>query len=317
MANSKHRMLSGSRLERVLRAGEFAVTAEIAPPDSADPAEVLRRAEVFDGCVDSINATDGAGANCHMSSLGMCALLARQEYDMVMQISCRDRNRIAIQGDVLGGAVMGVTNILCLTGDGVQCGDHPDAKPVFDMDCMSALETIRGMRDQGRFLSGRKISHPPKVFLGAAANPFAPPRDFRPLRLAKKVAAGAQFAQTQYCFDIVILREYMKRVRDLGLDEKVFILVGVGPLTSARAAEWMRAHVAGVHIPDHVIRRLRGAKDQAREGANLCAETIQQAREIPGVKGVHIMAHRQEHRVYEIVENSSLISIRKQGGLPL
>lgn len=317
MVNSKHRMLSGSRLERVLRAGEFAVTAEIAPPDSADPEEVLRRAEVFDGCVDSINATDGSGANCHMSSLGMCALLARQEYDMVMQISCRDRNRIAIQGDVLGGAVMGVANILCLTGDGVQCGDHPDAKPVFDMDCMSALQTIRGMRDQGRFLSGRKISHPPNIFLGAAANPFAPPRDFRPLRLAKKVAAGAQFAQTQYCFDIVILREYMKRVRDLGLDEKVFILVGVGPLTSVRSAEWMRAHVAGVHIPDHVIRRLRGAKDQAREGINLCAETIQQAREIPGVKGVHIMAHCQEHRVYEIVENSSLISIRKQGGLPL
>lgn len=165
------------------------------------------------------------------------------------------------------------------------------------------------MCDQGRFLSDRKISHPPKVFLGAAANPFAPPRDFRPLRLAKKVAAGAQFAQTQYCFDIVILREYMKRARDLGLDEKVFILVGVGPLPSARAAEWMRAH--------HVIRRLRGAEDQAREGINLCAETIQQAREIPGVKGAHIMAHRQEHRVSEIVENSNLISIRKQGGLPL
>ena len=317
MVNTKGKMASGSRLERVLRAGEFAVTAEIAPPDSANPEEVFRRARVFDGCVDSINATDGSGANCHMSSLGMCALLTQKKYDMVMQISCRDRNRIAIQGDVLGGAVMGVANILCLTGDGVQCGDHPDAKPVFDMDCMSALETIRGMRDQGRFLSGRKISDPPKVFLGAAANPFAPPQDFRPLRLAKKVAAGAQFAQTQYCFDIAILREYMKHVRDLGLDEKIFILIGVGPLASTHAAEWIRAHVAGVHIPDHVIKRLRGAKDQAREGANLCIEIIQQAREIPGVKGVHIMAHRQEHRVSEIVENSSLISIRKQGALPL
>ena len=193
---------SFGRLERVLRAGGFAVTAEIAPPDSANPAEVYERAALFDGYVDAINATDGSGAHCHMSSVGMCSLLTRRGYAMVMQVSARDRNRIAIQGDVLGAAAMGVASILCLTGDGVDVGDHPQAKPVFDVDSLSMLSMLRGMRDDARFLSGRKLTEPPRVFLGAAANPFAPPLDYRPYRLAKKVAAGAQFVQTQYCFDI-------------------------------------------------------------------------------------------------------------------
>ncbi|MBL4907948.1 MAG: methylenetetrahydrofolate reductase [Sneathiella sp.] len=184
---------SRGRLERVLRAGEFAVTAELNPPDSADPNEVFERGAVFDGWVDGINATDGSGANCHMSSVSICALLTRVGYSPIMQISCRDHNRIAIQGNVLGAAAMGVNNILCLTGDGVQAGDQPGAKPVFDLDCMSLLQTIRQMRDEGMFLSGRKITAPPQVFLGAAINPFAPPHDFRPKRLAKKIEAGAQF----------------------------------------------------------------------------------------------------------------------------
>jgi methylenetetrahydrofolate reductase (NADPH) len=303
--------VSPGRFERVLRAGVFAVTAEIAPPDSADPHEVYQRARVFDGCVDAINATDGSGANCHMSSVGMCSLLTRCGYSMVMQISARDRNRIAIQGDVLGASAMGVSNVLCLTGDGVQSGDHPQAKPVFDLDCMSSLEMLRGMRDDGQFLSGRKLSHPPQIFLGAAANPFAPPFDFRPLRLAKKVAAGAQFVQTQYCFDIEMLKSYMTRVRDLGLHEKVFILPGVGPLASARSADWIRNNVAGVHIPDAVVRRLSGATDQAQEGVNICVDMIQQIREIEGVHGVHIMAYRQEHRVPEIVSRTGVLGERK------
>jgi methylenetetrahydrofolate reductase (NADPH) len=302
--------VSPGRLERVLRTGAFAVTAEIAPPDSADPHEVYQRASVFDGYVDAINATDGSGANCHMSSVGMCALLTRRGYSMVMQISARDRNRIAIQGDVLGASAMGVSNILCLTGDGVQSGDHPQAKPVFDMDCMTTLEMLRGMRDDGQFLSGRKLSHPPPVFLGAAANPFAPPFDFRPLRLAKKVAAGAQFIQTQYCFDIDMLREYMSRVRDLGLHEKVFILPGVGPLASAKSAQWIRSNVAGVHIPDAVIDRLAGADKQAQEGVNICVEMVQKIREIEGVHGVHLMAYRQEHRVAEIVTRTGVLNGR-------
>ena len=167
---------SRGRLERVLRRGEFAVTAELNPPDSADPQDVYERAAIFEGWVDGINAVDASGANCHMSSVGICALLTRMGYAPIMQIACRDKNRIAIQGDVLGGAAMGVANMLCLTGDGVQAGDQPGAKPVFDLDCMSLLETIRIMRDNGKFLSGRKLTTPPEVFLGAAINPFAPPR---------------------------------------------------------------------------------------------------------------------------------------------
>ena len=302
---------SPGRFERVLRAGYFAVTAEIAPPDSADPHDVYERAALFDGYVDAINATDGSGANCHMSSVGMCALLTRRGYSMIMQISCRDRNRIAIQGDVLGASAMGVSNILCLTGDGVQSGDHPQAKPVFDMDCMTSLQMISGMRDKGEFLSGRKISSRPQVFLGAAANPFAPPLDYRPLRLAKKVAAGAQFIQTQYCFDIDRLKAYMSEIRDMGLDKKVFILAGVGPLASAKSAEWIRNNVAGVHIPDNIIKRLAGANDQRQEGVNICIDMVNQVKEIDGVSGVHIMAYRQEERIAEIVEKTKVLGDRK------
>ncbi|MDH3932780.1 MAG: methylenetetrahydrofolate reductase [Chromatiales bacterium] len=302
---------SPGRLERVLRAGAFAVTAEISPPDSADAGDVYERAALFDGSVDAINATDGSGAHCHMSSVGMCSLLTRHGYAMVMQVSARDRNRIAIQGDVLGAAAMGVSNILCLSGDSVEVGDHPQAKPVFDVDSLSMLKMIRGMRDDAQFLSGRKLTRPPNVFLGAAANPFAPPLDYRPHRLAKKVAAGAQFVQTQYCFDMEIFRRFMQRVRDAGTHEKVFILAGVGPLASARSAEWIRSNVPGVHIPDAVIKRLQGAEDQKKEGVKICVDMISELQEIEGVHGVHIMAFRQEHRVAEIVERSGALGNRK------
>ena len=301
---------SPGRLERILRAGQFAITTELAPPDSADPEEVYQRAKIFDGYVDAINATDGSGANCHMSSVAVCALLTRIGYAPVMQISCRDKNRIAIQGDILGGAAMGVCNILCLSGDGVQAGDHPQALPVFDLDCMSLLTTARTLRDEQRFLSGRKLTYPPRVLLGAAANPFAPPLEWLAERLAKKVDAGAQFIQTQYCYDVPLLQQYMQRVEDLGLIGKVFLLVGVGPLRSAKTAEWMRKNVPGLHIPDAIIKRLAGAQDQAREGRELCIEIIQQLREIRGVSGVHIMAYRQEESVPEIVERSGVLAGR-------
>jgi 5,10-methylenetetrahydrofolate reductase len=302
---------SRGRLERVLRAGEFAVTAELSPPDSADPQEVHRRASIFDGWVDAINATDGSGANCHMSSVGVCALLTRVGYAPVMQISCRDRNRIAIQGDVLGAAAMGVANVLCLTGDGVQCGDHPEAKPVFDLDSIALIEAIKIMRDERRFLSGRPLGHPPELFIGAAENPFAPPLEFRPLRLAKKIAAGAEFVQTQYCYDLPLLQGFMTRVRDLGLDEQCFILVGVGPLASARAARWIREHVPGVHIPDAVVARLEQAPKQREEGKRICIELIERIREIPGVSGIHLMAYRQEEAVAEIIERSGVLRGRR------
>jgi 5,10-methylenetetrahydrofolate reductase len=246
-----------------------------------------------------------------MSSVGICALLTRMGYAVVMQVACRDKNRIAIQGDVLGAAAMGVANILCLTGDGVQAGDQPGAMPVFDLDSISLLETVRVMRDERRFLSGRKITSPPHVFIGAAANPFAPPYEFRPLRLAKKIEAGAQFVQTQYCFDLEMFEEFMRRVRDLGLHEKCFILAGVGPLASARAAKWIRANVPGIHIPDRVIARLEGANDQKLEGKKICIEMIQACREIAGVSGVHVMAYRQEELVAEIVHESGVLRGRK------
>ena len=182
---------------------------------------------------------------------------------------------------------------------------------MFDMDCMTSLEMLTGMRDKGQFLSGRAITSPPQIFLGAAANPFAPPFDYRPLRLAKKVAAGAQFIQTQYCFDIQMLKDYMSKVRDLGLLEKVFILPGVGPLASAKSAEWIRSNVAGVHIPDAIIKRLAGAQDQRQEGVNICIDMINQMREIEGASGVHIMAYKQEHRVAEIVEKTNVLGDRK------
>ena len=301
---------SPGRFERVLRAGGFAVTTELAPPDSADPEDVYKRARVFDGYVDAINATDGSGANCHMSSMAVCALLTRVGYAPIMQISCRDKNRIAIQGDVLGGAAMGVCNVLCLTGDGVQAGDHPQAKPVFDLDCMSLLGIARTLRDESHFQSGRKLTFAPRVFLGAAENPSGLPHEWRAQRLAKKVAAGAQFIQTQYCYDLPLLRAFMDQVQALGLIGKVFVLAGVGPLRSAKTAEWMRNNVPGTHIPDSVIERLKGAKYQAREGRNLCVDLIQEMRGIRGISGVHVMAYRQEESVAEIVDRSGVLQGR-------
>jgi len=302
--------VSPGRFERVLRAGRFAVTVELAPPDSADPEDVYSRARVFDGHADAINATDGSGANCHMSSVSVCALLTRIGYAPIMQISCRDRNRIAIQGDILGGAAMGVCNILCITGDGVQAGDHPQARPVFDLDSVTLLGIARTLRDDRHFESGRRITMSPRVFLGAAENPFVQPFAWRPLRLAKKIAAGAQFIQTQYCFDLQRLRQFMAVVEDLGFLDRAFLLVGVGPLRSAKAAEWMRTHVPGLHIPDEVIQRLAGARDQAREGRNLCVELIQEIRSIRGVHGVHVMAFRQEESVAEVIERSQVLAGR-------
>jgi 5,10-methylenetetrahydrofolate reductase len=302
---------SRGRLERILRRGEFAVTTELNPPDSADPEDVYNRAKIFDGWVDGINAVDASGANCHMSSVGICALLTRMGYAPIMQIACRDKNRIAIQGDVLGAAAMGVANILCLTGDGVQAGDQPGAKPVFDLDSISLLETVRIMRDNGKFLSGRKLTTPPELFLGAAVNPFAPPYDFRPIHLGKKIAAGAQFIQTQYCFDVPMLKTFMAKARDLGFLEQVYLLVGVGPLASAKTAKWIRSNVPGIHIPDSVIKRLEGAADQKKEGKQLCIDIINEVKEIPGVSGIHVMAYRQEEYVAEIVSESGVLKGRQ------
>ncbi|MCK6626636.1 MAG: methylenetetrahydrofolate reductase [Anaerolineae bacterium] len=311
-------MRAGSRLERVLRSGRFAVTAELNAPDSADPNDVYKNALVLAEVCDAINATDGSGANCHMSSMGCCALLTRAGYEAVLQISCRDRNRIAIQGDILGAAAMGVKNILCLTGDDVSNGDQPQAKRVFDFDSIQLLRVAKLMRDQGVFLSGRKLTTPPKLFLGAAENPFVPPLDWRPLRLGKKVEAGADFIQTQYCFDVPRLQQFMQRVRDLGLHERVYLLIGVGPIRNEKVAEFMRTKVPGVWIPDAVVDRLVKTPKERKveEGIQLCIEIIQQIRQIEGVHGVHLMAYRQEEMVAEIIKRAGLLPRHPRRDLP-
>ncbi|MEE8344354.1 MAG: methylenetetrahydrofolate reductase [Woeseiaceae bacterium] len=300
---------SGGHLERILRQGHFVVTAELTPPDSANPKEVYDEAALCASVVDAFNATDGSGAHCHMSSISICSLLTRAGYPMVMQVSCRDRNRIAIQGDVLGGAAMGVSNVLCLSGDDVTVGDQPEAKRVFDFDSIQLLRTIRIMRDKSKFLSGRKLTEPPRLFLGAASNPFVPPYDWRPLRLAKKIEAGADFIQSQYCFDVPMLKRFMQQVRDLGLHDLVYYIVGVGPLRSDKAAEYMRTKVPGVHIPDEIVERLKKTpkNKQREEGKRICVEIIEQVRAIDGVAGVHIMAYKQQDLVPEIVEEAGLL----------
>lgn len=299
-----------TRLEGVLRSGRFAVTAELNPPDSASPDSVYENALALASLCDAINATDAAGANVHLSSLAISALLVKAGYEPVMQMSCRDRNRIAIQGDLLGASALGIKNILCLTGDGVQAGDHPDAKPVFDLDSVNLLKTAKRMKEKGTFLSGRKLEEKPQFFLGAAANPFVPPFDFRPLRLKKKIDAGAQFIQTQYCFNVARLKTYMHEVNEMGLTDKVFVLIGVGPLKSAKSAEWIRSHVPGVVIPDGVIKRLKGSQNQANEGKKICLEIIQEVLEIKGVSGVHVMAYRQEELVAELITESGILDHR-------
>jgi len=296
------------RLEQVLRGGGFAITAEVSPPDSADPELVRRKGALLKEHVDAVNATDHTGATVHMSSWAVSALLAQMGVEPVMQMTCRDRNRLAMQGDLLGAAALGVRNVLCLTGDHVSVGDHPEAKAVYDLDSLHLLRLARTMRDEGAYLSGRKLATPPRLFLGAAENPFAAPFEFRPQRLAMKVEAGADFVQTQVVYDVERFAAFMQAVRDLGLHERVFILPSVGPLRSARMARFMRDRVPGVVVPDEVMARIERTPEarQAAEGINLCVEIIQRLREIPGVAGVHIIAVRWEQAVAEIVERAGL-----------
>jgi len=305
---SKRPIRSEGRLERVLRSGQFAVTAELNPPDSADPRDICESALVLADVADAINTIDSSGANVHMSSLGTSALLIRAGYDVVMQISCRDRNRIALQADLLAASALGVKNILCITGDDVSAGDQPEAKRVFDFDSMHLLRTAQIMSDQGVFLSGRTISVPPRLFLGAVENPFAPPLHWRADRLAKKVQAGANFIQTQYVFDVEVFREFMSRVRDLGITERVYILAGVGPLKSPKAAQFMRTRVPGVVIPDSLIERMKKTPPARwlEEGMAICIEIIEQVRELEGIAGIHVMAYRQEETVAEIIHRVGL-----------
>jgi methylenetetrahydrofolate reductase (NADPH) len=297
-----------SRLHDVLRRGGFAVTAEIGPPRSATLAPLRRRARLLRGWVDAANVTDNQSAVARLASWAGCLALMQEGVEPVMQLQCRDRNRIALQTDLLGAGAVAIPNVLLLTGDHQSAGDHPDARGVFDLDSVQLVWTARAMRDAGRLLSGRELKTPPRWLIGAVENPFAPPRAYRAERLGKKVAAGAQFVQTQLVYDLPAFAAWMAAVRDLGLDRRCHVLAGVGPIRSLRALEHMRRDVPGLHVPDEVVRRLRGVpEDQvAAEGIALCVEIIQQAREIAGVAGVHVMAVGGEETVPEILERAGV-----------
>ncbi len=305
----------GGVLRARLESGEVAVTAEVGPPRGAGPDSIRRKVEPLRGWVDAVNITDNQGAAARLSSLAGSALALAAGVEPVMQLTCRDRNRIALQSELLSASALGIPNVLLMTGDHPKFGDHPDAKPVFDLDSVQLLWTARTMRDEGKLLSGRKLEPPPSWLIGAVENPFAPPEAFRAARLGKKVAAGAEFAQTQFVYDVAGFARWLAEVRDLGLDQRCRILAGVGPIRSLRALEHMTTNVPGLNIPDEVGRRLRGVPEDrvASEGMAMCAEIIQQLLPLPGVSGVHVMAPGFERGIPEILERAGLTQ-RPQGG---
>jgi methylenetetrahydrofolate reductase (NADPH) len=294
-------------LHRRLLQGDFAITAEVVPPRGATLTGIRRIASHLHDWIDAANITDGQGAVARMSSWAGSLALIQSDVEPVMQFSCRDRNRIALQADLLGASAAGIPNILCITGDHPKFGDHPEAKPVFDFDSVQLLWTARMLREEKHLLSGQRLSVAPSWFIGAVENPSAAPQRFRAERLGKKVAAGAQFIQTQFVFDVPIVARWMQQVRDLGLDRRVFILCGVGPIRSMRALQFLQA-LPGVVIPDHVVRRMRGVpEDQMpREALALCSETIQQLREIEGINGVHIIASGDDDFIPEVLTRAGV-----------
>jgi methylenetetrahydrofolate reductase (NADPH) len=296
------------RLHRKLASGAFAVTAEAVPPRGATLTRLRRRAGQLRDWVDAANVTDGQSAMVRLATWAACLTLQQEGVEAVMQLQCRDRNRIALQADLLGASAMKIPNVLLLTGDHPRFGDQPDAKPVFDLDSIQLIWMARTMRDKKVLLSQRELSVAPRWLIGAVENPFAAPQQFRAERLGKKVAAGAQFVQTQFVFDIPVFDRWMAQVRDLGLTERCYVLPGVGPITSLRALEFMLRELPGLHIPDEVERRLRGVpQDRVEaEGMAVCVETVQQLREIAGVSGVHLMVSGRDEIVPEILYRAGI-----------
>ncbi len=304
-------MQKPGRLQSLMADGVFAVTAEVTPPLSADPRKLLRLAAPLKGLADAVNVTDAAGARATMSSTAAAALLQQDGIEPVLQVTCRDRNRIALAGDLLGAAAQGVRNLLVLFGDRPESGDQPDAKPVYDLESRDVIALARQMRDDGTLPSGRGIDPPPHFFIAAADTPHDPAQDWQPKGLIAKADAGADFVQTQFCFDLAITRRYLTRLADFGLTDRLKLLIGIGPIASARSARWMRDNLHGVSIPDRVIDRLEAAVDPAREGRRICIELIHGLRDMPGVAGVHIMAPLQgTEAVAQVIEESSVIAGR-------
>jgi methylenetetrahydrofolate reductase (NADPH) len=300
-------------LRERLASGGFAVTAEISPPRGAGTDAVAKVAVLLRDWVDAVNVTDNQGSNARLASWAASLAVLAAGVEPVMQMTCRDRNRIALQSDLLGACSLGIRNILVMTGDHPKFGDHPEAKPVFDLDSTRLLSAFRTMRDEHTLMSGREVDPPPDCFLGAVENPFVPSVAFPADRLARKVAAGAQFVQTQFVFDLAAFGRWMTRVRDLGLDERCYILAGVGAIRSRRALDFIRDKISGVDVPDDVYRRLSAvpADQTAAEGARLAAETIAQVAQIAGVAGVHLMVAGNEQAIPAILDGAG--QVRRDG----
>jgi len=282
-----------TKLETRIRNREFAITAEIVPPLSGEPAALLGEARLLRNGVHAINITDAAAGRTSMSSFAAAAILAREGFEPILQVTCRDRNRIALAGDLLGASAQGVHNVLVLRGDDPKGGDQPDAKPVFDLESVDLMALARDMRDKGELPSGRKIDGAPHFFIGGADVPRVPDEKWNSIGTLKKIEAGAGFMQTQFCFDLDVARKYAARLVEDGITERVGMIIGVGPIRSAKSARWMNENLFGVHVPDATIERLEGADDQAAEGRKICAELIAGFKEIPGIAGAHIMAPAQ------------------------
>lgn len=300
---------SGSNLEKVLKAGHFAFTGECGPPTGANVGHLREKARHLKGVVDSVNVTDNQTAVVRMSSWGASMVLIQEGVEPNFQMVCRDRNRLAMQSDILGAYVHGIRNMLCLSGDHQKFGNHPEAKNVFDIDSTQLIHAVKTMRDEGKFLNGQDIDERPRMFIGAASNPFAEPFDWRPYRLAKKIAAGADFVQTQCIYNMVKFREFMKRVVDMGLHEKCYILAGVTPMKSVGMARYMANSVPGMDVPEALIKRIQGAGKgkAAEEGIKFACEQIEEFKQMPGVAGVHLMAIEWEHKVPEIAERAGVL----------
>ncbi|HEY82080.1 MAG TPA: methylenetetrahydrofolate reductase [Dehalococcoidia bacterium] len=300
-------MKAGTKLEKVLESGHFAVTAEAGPPKGTNAEVIKKKGELLRNYCDAVNVTDNQTAIVRLSSLAGCLLLKEQGVEPVMQMVVRDRNRLAIQSDVLGAVTLGISNILCLSGDHQKFGNHPTAKGVFDIDSIQLIQTLKRMRDEKKFICGEDISGEVPIFIGAAANPFADPFEYRASRLAKKVKAGADFIQTQAVYDVARFARWMEMVRERGLDRQVHILAGVIPIKSAGMARYMRDYVPGVIVPDEVVTRMEKAASAKEEGLKIVLEIIAQLKEIPGVHGIHIMAVGWEDIVPELVERAGLM----------
>jgi methylenetetrahydrofolate reductase (NADPH) len=297
-----------SKLEKILAAGHLAVTSECGPPRGSDGDVITKKAEMIKDYVDAINITDNQTSVTRLCSLAAVIRIKLMGLEPILQMVTRDRNRIALQSDILGAASFDIHNILCLSGDHQQFGDNPQGQNVFDIDSMQLIQTVRYMRDEGKFLGGDDINRPPQMFVGAAANPFADPFEIRVRRLAKKVAAGVEFIQTQCIYNLDKFELWMKQARDLGLHEKVYILAGVTPFKSAGMAKYMKNRVPGMDVPDEVVARMSGVpkEKQPEEGINICVESIQRLKEVEGVRGFHVMAIEWEETVPEIVKRSGL-----------